>query len=604
VGLKINGQVQSTQNVQTANGASATVSFTENESSTGTYGVVLATSTGSTLTGSFAVVPTGEFTLSVGTAYSGVQFTIDGLSETTPFTELVNVGTTHTVTMPASMGAYQFVSWQNGNTNLTITVTVTAPTTLTADFKGANGQSCPYLYVWNGTTYNYVADVSDGTGWLGYLEYFTSNGQMVFSYNYPYDYIKLDSTETQPLNGYYNMKIEENNHEIFYLDSVEMMAVDHPADTDVFSTKSAFVYNLVGQGTIYTVSKDLAAPVSAVNGAGQNVLPLISKLDGNFTTATRWQWNNITLNLGNLSGAKNIDLVVAAQTYWPTTQAGGENFMSYADKPGVMPSPPPYMQVKAANGSWVNVPDDREFPIPATTDQLFVVNLTGLFPTNDFELRINYYQDIQFDYTGISTATQQDIIVHTITPSSAYLEQAFIPNATSTGGFTKYGDVTALLQSADDEFVIGREGDYVSMQFPANLPPVPQGWVRDYFVVSNCWFKEPGLPYTPYTVDPLPFQAMTSFPYPSNETYPYDAEHLAYLGTYNTRIITSGATDAAAYIQPHGSANPMSNPSNSSSQTFENMNTTLLIATTVPVAVVLLGIVLLKIKPYAVKKKS
>ena len=162
-----------------------------------------------------------------------------------------------------------------------------------------------------------------------------------------------------------------------------------------------------------------------MNGTGQNVLPLIDKLDGNFTTATRWTWNNLTLNLGNLAGTKNIDLVVGAQINWPTTTAGGENFMSYANEPGVMPSPPPYMQVMAANGSWVTVPENREFPLPATTDQLFVVNLTGLFPTDNYELRINYYQDIQFDYIGVSTAPQQDIIVHTILPSSADVRAGF-----------------------------------------------------------------------------------------------------------------------------------------------------------------------------------
>ncbi len=54
-----------------------------------------------------------------------------------------------------------------------------------------------------------------------------------------------------------------------------------------------------------------------------------------------------------------------------------------------MPSPPPYMEVKAVNGSWVRVPDNREFPLPDVTDNTFVVNLTGLFPTNDYELRIN-----------------------------------------------------------------------------------------------------------------------------------------------------------------------------------------------------------------------
>jgi hypothetical protein len=165
--------------------------------------------------------------------------------------------------------------------------------------------------------------------------------------------------------------------------------------------------------------------------------------------------------------------------------------------------------------------------------------LTGLFPTNNFELRINYYQDIEFDSIGVDTTYQPNIIVHTVTASNADLQQVFSPDSNSSGAFTRYGDVTPLLQSTDDKFVIGREGDTVSLQFPANLPPVPPGMVRDYFIVASCWFKGLGLSYVPFTVDPLPFQAMTSFPYPSNETYPYDNNHLQYLQMYNTRIINS-----------------------------------------------------------------
>ena len=388
--------------------------------------------------------------------------------------------------------------------------------------------SCPSLEVWNGTAYNYVTEVNDGTGWLGYLEYFQPDGSMVFSYNYPYDYIKLDSTQVQPLNGFYDFKIAETSDEIFYLDSAQMIAVDHPADVNVLSTASTFIYNLTGQGTIYTVSDDLASPVSAVNQAGQNVLPLLSNPNGNnFTPGAVWKWQSLTLNLGNLTGAPQVNLVVAAKITWPTTAAGGENFMSYANQPGVIPSPPPYMQVLAPNGSWVNVPEDREFPIPHVTDNEFDVNLTGLFLTSNYELKINYYQDIQFNYIGVSTKPQQNIVVHTLLLSSAVLEQAFAVNSNSSGAFTKYGDVTALLQSADNQFVIGREGDMVSLQFSANLPPVPKGWVRDYFIIASCWFKGEGLSYVPFTVNPLPFQAMTSFPYPSNESYPYNAQTLS-----------------------------------------------------------------------------
>ena len=537
--LWVNGQVIQTVPLQLAPKASTVASVLFASNDTGNYGVSLGGQSNT-----LSIVPTGEHTIQVECNHGGIPFTVDGISHQTPYSALVTVGT-HTVVTPDTAQltvtgwgfvTFAFQGWDDGSTDTTRMVNVQNSSVLLVTTYVHQG-SCPSLEVWNGTGNSYVADVSDGTGWLGFLEYFNPDGSMVFSNNYPYDYIKLDSTQLEPTNNFYNFTIAELADEIFYLDSAQLVAVDHPAGTQVYPTKSTFVYNLQDLGTLYSVSDNLTLPVSAVNGAGQNVLPLISKLDGNYTPASRWSWNNITLNLGDLTGAQQIKLVVAATTYWPTTQAGGNNFEKYANQPGVMPSPPPYMQVKAPNGTWVNVPEDREFPLPSTNDQEFVVNLTGLFPTNDFELRINYYQQIEFDYIGIDTTTQQNMTIHTILPSTADLEQGFNPISNSTGAFTAYGNVTSLVQSTDNEFIIGRQGDVVTLQFSADLPPVPQGMVRDYFLVTNCWFKGNGLPYVPFTVNPLPFQAMTSFPYPSNETYPYDAEHQAYLQKYNTRII-------------------------------------------------------------------
>jgi hypothetical protein len=57
-----------------------------------------------------------------------------------------------------------------------------------------------------------------------------------------------------------------------------------------------------------------------------------------------------------------------------------------------------------------------------------------------------------------------------------------------------------------------------------------------------CWFKDPpgnwGYGFN-FTVDPLPFRAMSGFPYPSTESYPFDDVHLQYLKEYNTRTITA-----------------------------------------------------------------
>ena len=505
--FKVDGNVVQSALVQLAPHESSSVTATLNESSLGSYRATV-----SGLGTTFKVVETGKHALHVISGRTGFSFILDGVPEVTPFAGLLAVGV-HTLVFQAmetlqiagwGTVSFSFGTWSDGSSSLTKIVDVESETYAVNTYYRLG--SCPSLYVWNGTGYNYAAEVSDGSGWLGYLDHFQADGSMVFSNNYPWDYIKLDQTQLQPSNGFYKMQIAETSDEIFYLDSVKLVAVDHPANTDVFSTTSTFIYDLSGQGTIYTVSKTPTAPISAVNGTGQNVLPLISKMDGNSTVGTRWAWNSLTLNLGNLTGAKEIKLVVGASIVWPTTSAGGTNFLKYANQPGVTPSPPPYMEVKAPNGSWIRVPDDRQFPLPDVTDNVFVVNLTGLFPTNDYELRINTYQDIRFDYIGVDTTNQQNTSIQTIMPSSADLYQGFTSTSNSSGAFTKYGDVLALTKSADDKFVIGREGDTVSIEFPVDLTPVPAGMVRDYFVIASCWFKGNGLSYVPFMVAPCLFK--------------------------------------------------------------------------------------------------
>jgi hypothetical protein len=98
------------------------------------------------------------------------------------------------------------------------------------------------------------------------------------------------------------------------------------------------------------------------------------------------------------------------------------------------------------------------------------------------------------------------------------------------------------MQTADDMFVVGRQGDQVNLQFAINNLEAPAlGMERDYFFVVACWFKDPpgawGYGFD-FTVDPMPFINMTGFPYTTAEHYPTDAAHQAYLREYNTRIIS------------------------------------------------------------------
>jgi len=433
-------------------------------------------------------------------------------------------------------GEYVFLHWEDFSKNPTRTISLTSRVELYAYYSGGSG-SCPSLYIWNGTNYVYRAEVSDGTGYLGILDYFGENGAMVFAYSDPWDYIKLDRSQIQPRDGYYDMILTQAWDEISYVDSARLIVVDHLPDADVFSTKGTYIYVLDDLGKIYTVSKNPLTPISAVNGAGEDVLPQISKLDGIQTMGNEFHWDTLELNLGDLSDAQEIKLIVSGTIAYSSGQAQGEWASQFFNQPGEKPFPPPYMEVKDADGNWIRVPENRQFPLLRVYSERFVVNLTGLFPTNDCALRINTFFNTRFDYIGVDITPQQDVIIRETYPVYADLYPVFETNSTSTGNFTRYGDVTLLVLEADDKFVIGRQGDQLSLRFPADIEPALEGMERDYFLFISCWFKVDGLPYLSFTVDPLPFHDMSCLPHPPTESYPYDEDHLSYLLEYNTRTI-------------------------------------------------------------------
>ena len=53
------------------------------------------------------------------------------------------------------------------------------------------------------------------------------------------------------------------------------------------------------------------------------------------------------------------------------------------------------------------------------------------------------------------------------------------------------GDVTPLLRSDEDHFVIFGSGEHVAIDFDASaLPPVAKGWTRDYEIYLNGYVKD------------------------------------------------------------------------------------------------------------------
>jgi hypothetical protein len=116
----------------------------------------------------------------------------------------------------------------------------------------------------------------------------------------------------------------------------------------------------------------------------------------------------------------------------------------------------------------------------------------------------------------------------------------FIPQR---GAYTHYGDVTPLLRQIDDEYVIFGTGEDIDLQFDAAAQPVlPPHWVRDYFFYANGFVKDMDFyEVSPFTVDAMPFHAMSGYPYGDKEHYPDDTKHIAYQLEWNDRFEPGGA---------------------------------------------------------------
>jgi hypothetical protein len=122
------------------------------------------------------------------------------------------------------------------------------------------------------------------------------------------------------------------------------------------------------------------------------------------------------------------------------------------------------------------------------------------------------------------------------------------PYARQAGEYTRYGDVLPLLQSFDDKLVVFGSGDEVALDFdPSNLPPLPQGWTRDYFFNANGYEKDMDFYAADgSTVEPLPFRNMGTYPY-AGKSFPADAEHIDYMLRYNTRFMSGNEPRGYAY---------------------------------------------------------
>ncbi len=426
--------------------------------------------------------------------------------------------------------------------------------------------SCPLLYTWDGERYRFVGDVMWKSALGMPLGILGASGVGRHAPAFPsQEYRRLPAGSLVPRDGELVLQITEELWEAIYVDEVELVAVDHPDSIDVF-VDERFVPPAPTDLELWRRG-ERRLPVAAIDAMGRDQLPALAARDFEYVSdfaPGRFQGiaepHELILDLGE--GARGRQPVLFLTGWVLPTDASINVAMEQSDR--VAPRFPA-LDVIGPDGRWrVAIPD---LGIPSGKDKTVVADLRGRFPTADRRVRIRTNLMVFWDEasytTGPATPGEDETRITRLEPRTAELHYRgfsreyrrggpdgphwFDHDSVSTaprwhplaGRYTRFGDVTALLEDGDDRYVVASAGDEVTVRFPVDpLPELPAGWSRTWLVYTDGWVKDGDLnTATGDRVDPLPFRAQTRYPYGSGEGYPDDSVHRAYLERYQTRLI-------------------------------------------------------------------
>ncbi len=417
--------------------------------------------------------------------------------------------------------------------------------------------SCPFLYAWNGETYGFVSDVLGITP-LGL--------PMTESMYVPPDHdelVRVTSDQLKPKEGEYRLQLTEELREVTFLDRAELWVVDHPADVEVHP-EERFCFPPFPPLHLHTV-KDALPLVKAIDQAGRDWTDALARedrvhavpftpLDSRYLGLVTSHWLELTLP-ESVKSAKKVRLLMSGWLYWTDASVN-----VLADRNGSIHFVPPLISVPDGNGGWRETGPPVGFPAGKT--KTMVLDVTSMLNRADPRLRI--FSTIRLYWDQIRVAVDDDDVPLEVTkldPAKAELwprgfsapiaceaddqpvrfEWSHLePTARwnqHAGMLTRLGDVVPLLQSIDDRFVILSAGDAIDLRFDAKgVAPLPPDRARTFLLFVDGWAKDAD-PNTTFsqTVEPLPFHAMSGYPYRPDERYPDDADHVDYRLEWNTR---------------------------------------------------------------------
>ena len=431
--------------------------------------------------------------------------------------------------------------------------------------------SCPSLYTWNGDRYEFVTHLMTRSA-IGAL---TETGAPAFP-DAANDYVKIRGDQLRKQGDRYVIRVVEELWDAVYMDKMELLVVDHPAEADIYVDEKYLPPPYPGL-EIHTVT-DPRLPVTARDHHGHDILPRLAARDslyagdfklGDFQGVP--ELHSITLDLGDLNGAERIHLYLCG---WIMPVEPSSNLALSQRRNAVVV--PPYLETPNSDRQWQTVIPYTGFP--SGEHKTIFIDLTDRFPADDYRVRLTTNLQLYWSeaFFTVDEPVRAEKKITRLSPASADLHYRgysreyrtathgpFIRDYQSLsaepqwlpfeGYRTRYGDVTPLLRASDDQFVIYSSGEEITVTFDAaELPDLTPGWVRDFVLHTDGWLKEGDLnTATAATIEPLPFHGMDHYPYGSESRFPGTVVHKEYRNAYNTRWVSQEGFRKA--LRLHGS---------------------------------------------------
>jgi len=360
--------------------------------------------------------------------------------------------------------------------------------------------------------------------------------------------------EPAEIDGTWDLRFVEERYEADYLDRAGLYVVDLPESVELYAEKPQAdgVWSGAVQPALHTISDTAATPPGITHlQTGRDVTGLVSANDDEYLILSDdrnvdFEYQTLELDLGDVHDAPQVKVVMDAMSVFPDTSEGTSRSATFG--------PRTKLEVQDAEGNWVGVPSSTAvLPKPPEFSRPYVFDISDVWVSESRKVRFTFLFKTYVDWIAVDTTEDLTLELKPAPLLGAELRERGMDPRTSdgeifgyvygeptgitryfAGAHTKFGDVAPLLAETDDTFVIFGGGDELAMRFESLAGP--EAGMRRHWVFDAVGYYKNAKIQPPFTVEPLPFAAMSNYPYPEDEHYPDTPEHQAYLEEWNTRV--------------------------------------------------------------------